>query len=683
MKIEVSNNFKKMTTKAIVSIVLFLVVYIFLLLFAISLTIASVLGGLYIIIAKPMILTLGLGIGLASLGFFVIAFLFKFIFKKHIVDRSHLTEITAETEPKLFNFINTIVEEVGTDFPKKIYVSSDVNASVFYDSSFWSMFFPIKKNLQIGLGLVNTITEQEFKAIMAHEFGHFSQKSMKVGSYVYNVNQVIFNMLYDNESFDKMIQKWADISGYFSIFLVIAVKIIEGIQWILRKMYDYINLSYLALSREMEFHADEVAANVAGFLPLKESLLRMDLADHSYASIINFYENKLTENLKSKNIYLEQNFVLRFLATESKLPFKNDLPLVSSFDVNKFNKSKLIIKDQWASHPSTDERILNLERINITKENSNQNSANNLFNTIETLQENITHKLFSFVENSDKLTCLKIDDFKTEYHQNYDKNTFDNFYNGYYDNKNPNRFDLNEIDVLKKRQEVDQLFSNEKIDMIYEFIALENDKNTLTNIENNVFSVKTFDYDGKKYKAKEASVLIPKIEKEKEKEYLLSKITRNDIEIYCYFYHLALEQKLETELKSHYIGFFKNDEEHDKKFELYLKLINSTEFVSNVTPFEQIISNFNTLKIIELELKNEIAALLKDELLKIEITEFIKENLEKYLSENWVYFSNNEYIDYELQILFKAINNYGYLLSRKYFLIKKDLLNFQIRLLPN
>lgn len=683
MKIEVSNNFKKMTTKAIVSIVLFLVVYIFLLLFAISLTIASVLGGLYIIIAKPMILTLGLGIGLASLGFFVIAFLFKFIFKKHIVDRSHLTEITAETEPKLFNFINTIVEEVGTDFPKKIYVSSDLNASVFYDSSFWSMFFPIKKNLQIGLGLVNTITEQEFKAIMAHEFGHFSQKSMKVGSYVYNVNQVIFNMLYDNESFDKMIQKWADISGYFSIFLVIAVKIIEGIQWILRKMYDYINLSYLALSREMEFHADEVAANVAGFLPLKESLLRMDLADHSYASIINFYENKLTENLKSKNIYLEQNFVLRFLATESKLPFKNDLPLVSSFDVNKFNKSKLIIKDQWASHPSTDERILNLERINITKENSNQNSANNLFNTIETLQENITHKLFSFVENSDKLTCLKIDDFKTEYHQNYDKNTFDNFYNGYYDNKNPNRFDLNEIDVLKKRQEVDQLFSNEKIDMIYEFIALENDKNTLTNIENNVFSVKTFDYDGKKYKAKEASVLIPKIEKEKEKEYLLSKITRNDIEIYCYFYHLALEQKLETELKSHYIGFFKNDEEHDKKFELYLKLINSTEFVSNVTPFEQIISNFNTLKIIELELKNEIAALLKDELLKIEITEFIKENLEKYLSENWVYFSNNEYIDYELQILFKAINNYGYLLSRKYFLIKKDLLNFQIRLLPN
>ena len=29
----------------------------------------------------------------------------------------------------------------------------------------------------------------------------------------------------------------------------------------------------------MEFHADEVAANVTGYLPLKTLLLRMDLAD--------------------------------------------------------------------------------------------------------------------------------------------------------------------------------------------------------------------------------------------------------------------------------------------------------------------------------------------------------------------------------------------------------------------
>jgi Zn-dependent protease with chaperone function len=37
------------------------------------------------------------------------------------------------------------------------------------------MFLPIKKNLQIGLGLVNSLNVSEFKAVMAHEFGHFTQ----------------------------------------------------------------------------------------------------------------------------------------------------------------------------------------------------------------------------------------------------------------------------------------------------------------------------------------------------------------------------------------------------------------------------------------------------------------------------------------------------------------------------
>ena len=680
MNIKVSNNFKKMTTKAIISIALFLIVYVLLLFLAIGVTILSLVGGYYIIAARPMAVTIGLGIGLASLGFFILAFLFKFIFKKHKIDRSHLIEITAQTEPKLFKFISDIVLEVKTDFPKKIYLSTDVNASVFYDSSFWSMIFPIKKNLQIGLGLVNTITEQEFKAIMAHEFGHFSQKSMKVGSYVYNVNQVIFNMLYDNESFDKMIQKWANISGYFSIFVIIAVKIIKGIQWILTKMYDFVNINYLALSREMEFHADEVAANVAGYLPLKESLLRMDLASHSYNSVIHFYENKLSENIKSENIYKEQNYVLNFLANESKLPFKNSLPLVSAVDLSKFNKSKLIIKDQWASHPSTEERIANLERLNITKENTSQEPANSLFVSIEIVQQNLTNKLFSFVENLDKLSSIKIDDFKTEYDQNYEKNTFNKIYNGYYDNKNPNFFDTNENVVSNKDQNIEVFFSKEKIDMIYDFIALENDKSTLLQIANKFYQIKTFDYDGQKYKAKEASLLIPKIEKEKEN--LNVEITHNDFGIYSYFYHLAKEKGLESELKSKYTAFFKYDKEYDQKSELYINLVSGTEFVSKVTPFDEIKANFNNLKNLETELKKEITNILGNGLYTSEITESMKENFDKYLKENYVYFRNDEYIDNELQIFFKSINDYSYLISRGYFLIKKKLLNFQAELLP-
>ncbi|MDI1307262.1 MAG: M48 family metalloprotease [bacterium] len=681
MNIQVSNNFKKMTAKAIVSIALFILSYILLLILGIGLTILSVIGGIAIIMAKPMLATLALGIGLASLGFFVVVFLFKFIFKKHKIDRSHLTEITKDEEPKLFKFIEDIVVAIDTNFPNKVYLSTDVNASVFYDSSFWSMFFPIKKNLQIGLGLVNTITEQEFKAILAHEFGHFSQRSMKVGSYVYNVNQVIFNMLYDNESFDKMIQKWASISGYFSIFVMISLKIIQGIQWILRKMYDYVNLNYMALSREMEFHADEVAANIAGYPPLKHSLLRMDLAYHSYNSVLNFYGDKISENIKSDNIYKEQSYVMNFLGKESSLNFKDNLPLVTELETSKYNKSKLNIKNQWASHPSVEERVLNIEKTNIIKENPSNFPAIALFNNPEELQINLTAKLFSNIEYNDKITSFKMDEFKSEYVKSFKKNTFNKIFNGYYDNKNPNYFDLATIEAANKLEPFETLFSKEKVDMVYDYIGLENDKNTLTSISNKDFSIKTFDYDGQKYKANDANELLPKLEKEIEN--LKTKITENDIKIYNYYYQISLNNGTNEELKLRYSNFFKFDKKFDQQIELYSNLLNSTHFFHIVTPIEQINSNLIELKKLEKELKKEISNILNQEIYSTEITERIKENFEKYLAEDWVYFSNQKYIEHELQILFTSINDYNYLLSRGYFLTKKDLLNLKNKLFEN
>jgi Zn-dependent protease with chaperone function len=581
MDIQVSSNFKKMTSKAVFAIALFIVVYIFLLISAIVLTILCVAGGFALIVAKPMVITIGLGIGLASLGFFVLIFLFKFLFKQHKIDRSHLLEISQSQEPKLFKLIEEIVNEVKTDFPKKIYLSGDVNACVFYDSSFWSMIFPIRKNLQIGIGLVNTISKQEFKAILAHEFGHFSQRSMKVGSYVYNVNQVIYNLLYDNESFDIMIQKWANISGYFSIFVILAVKIIESIQWILRKMYDFVNLSYMALSREMEFHADEVAANVAGYLPLKESLLRMDLSDHSFNSVLNFYNNKIADNLKSQNIYKEQKFVMEFLASYNNIPFKNNLPLVSELDLSRYNKSKLNIKDQWASHPSIEDRISALEKLDIQKENNNFEPASLLFSNTEKTEEQITHQLFSNIEYKETAEFLDAEKFKSEFIESFHKNSFPKAYNGYYDDKNPIKFDIDAIIKSENTKNIETLFSKENVDLVYDYIALENDRNILNGIVSKAFKVKTFDYDGQKFNSKDASKLIKKLDVEIKS--LNEKILNNDIEIFSFFCFQALEKGTEGDLKIMYRNFFNEEIEFETKVLLYNKFVESTNFISMVT----------------------------------------------------------------------------------------------------
>lgn len=677
MNIRVSQNFKKMANKAIFAIILFVIMYVILLSLAVGITILCVIGGIILIALKPMIITIGLGIGIAGSGFFILIFLFKFLFKQHKIDRSNLTEITINEEPKLFALIEAIVNEVQTDFPKKVYLSSDVNASVFYDSSFWSMFFPIRKNLQIGLGLINSITEQEFKATLAHEFGHFSQRSMKVGSYVYNVNQVIFNMLYDNESFDNMLQKWANMSGYFSFFIPTAIKIIQGIQWLLKKMYNFINISYMALSREMEFHADEIAANVAGYIPLKESLLRMDLADHSYNSVLNFYDNKIKDNLKSKNIYKEQEFVIHFLATEINLSFKNNLPIVSELDLSKYNKSKLNIKDQWASHPSIKERVTALENLNIQKNENNEKPAILLFSNSEQIQEQITKKIFSEVTYKETVVLLEFEKFKTEYTELFKKNGFPKEYNGYYDNKNPVNFEIESTTDYNEVEHFDVLFCKENIDMIYDFIALENDKNTLINISNKEYNIKSFDYDGQKYNSNEAQNIIQKLETEINEA--RENIKKNDIKIYKYFLNKAFKNGNNNVLKEKYFNFSEQDSQYDKKIELYNSFVKATEFINVTTTFEQIKINFELISKLEIDLKIEIKSIIEDKELANEISKEMMDNFENYLSKEWIYFSDENYNSDNLQMLFMTINSYNYLLSRKYFLTKKDLLNYQIQ----
>ena len=273
-----SQEFKTAARKAIFAIIFFIIAYFLLFVLAVALAVLCGFLGIGLIGLKAHWITLLLGIGLIGMGLLVVVFLVKFIFKRHRIDRSHLIALTEAEAPLLYQEIRAIVNHVQTDFPKRIYVSHEVNASVFYDSTFLSMIFPVRKNLQIGMALVNSVSKNELKAILAHEFGHFSQRSMKVGSYVYTVNQIIYNMLYDNEGYGMLIHRFANISSYFAIFVTLGVKIIEGIQWILKKLYHVVNLQHLNLSREMEFHADAIAANTVGSKPFISAMMRLDLA---------------------------------------------------------------------------------------------------------------------------------------------------------------------------------------------------------------------------------------------------------------------------------------------------------------------------------------------------------------------------------------------------------------------
>lgn len=680
-EIQLTREFEIQATKSILAIIFFIFTYLIILILAFLLTGLCVVGGLALFATKPMFITLAFGLGLASFGILILIFLLKFIFKSHKTDRSHLLEVTENQEPELFGLIREIADEVGTSFPKKVYISSEVNASVFYDSSFWSMFLPVKKNLLLGLGLVNTITKEELKAILSHEFGHFSQKTMKVGSYVYNVNQVIFNMLFDNESYEELVKKWANMSGYFSLFVVLAGKINKGIQWILKKTYIVVNINYLGLSREMEFHADEIAASVTGYEPLKKSLLRMGLADTSFNNVLNFYNSKISDNIKSVNVFHDQSAVINFIADINGLTLTNQLPDIKLEEQNKYNKSRLVIKDQWSSHPTTEERINRLIKTGFSTTNTSDSLANSIFTDITKLQKQISDKLFETVSYEGEIKEIASTSFLDEFKNDTLINSFSDIYNGYYDNKNPQIFDLSNGESNNGILTMYELFSDEKVDLVYTAFALQNDIETLKSISNKELLVKTFDYNGIKYKSKKSGKLIEELKPELEKLNVLIKL--NDYKIYEFFKSKEQQQNKPDTLEKLYIEFFEFDKNFDSKYGIYTNLINRLQFVSLTTPFDKIKSNFKEIEPDEALLKSELNLLLSDSLLKDEITVELKEKLAQFSSAKLDYFGGVSYDEENLDLLFSAINTYAYLLSRKYFIMKRNLLSYQEELIKN
>ncbi len=667
----VSQEFKQSARKAALAIIFFIVSYLLLLATSIGLVIVCAFGGIAIISLGYGGLGIGLALGLMSLGVIIFIFLIKFIFKSNKIDRSHLVELEEADAPRLYQEIRSIVQTVGTNFPKKIYLSPDVNAGVFYDSTFLSMFLPIRKNLQIGLALINSVTEQELKVILAHEFGHFSQKSMKIGSYVYTVNQVIFNMLYDDGDYLHTVRAFGDINGFLALFVKIGEKIMQAIQWILRKLYSVVNLNYLDLSRHMEFHADAIAVGTVGVVPFINFLQRLDLASNSFDNVLVHYQNKITDNIKPTNIFPQHRFVMNCLAKEWGLNFENGLPAVTDEHTQKYNKSKLVVKDQWASHPSINERIKAVIALGKNYVNDNSALATEYFVDIENLQTMITNVLFSDINYKYPVILDEFERFKTDFSSQQKEFNFPAVFQGYYNHHNPVKVELESATNYNKFLKFDELFSSNKVEIIYERLSLIEDITLLYELKNQPSTVKYFEYDGEKYTISDIEKLIPELQKLIEK--LDGNILTHDLSIYHYFIDELRGLEQTTNFKASYSAFIEFDKAFDQFEELYNKVTAETQFIQLTTPFTEIEKNLTRFAITEFGLKSKFREVLVSNEYHIKEEQIL--TLETYLSNDLRYFVNNVYLELNLDVLFKAINTCREIYMDNYILKKRVFLN--------
>lgn len=299
-------------------------------------------------------------------------------------------------EPLLFDFIYRLADEIGAPKPHRIYLSNAVNASVFYDLSIWNLIFPNRKDLDIGMGLVNVLSLGEFKAILAHEFGHFAQKSTWVGRWVYIAHQIAISVVLRSTGLDTFIStlKSSDIriswAGYLLGIFVWAIRAI------VESLFALTFLFQKALSREMEFQADLVAVSATGSDALIHALHKLQAADEAFDNAIAAADQHFQQGLAIENIYPIQSNAIEKTALILNDDQYGRTPVMAQSNPEShriFDKGMAQAPQMWASHPPNFERENNAKKRYLKAEISRRSSWD-LFADPILLQRNMTAALY-------------------------------------------------------------------------------------------------------------------------------------------------------------------------------------------------------------------------------------------------------------------------------------------------
>lgn len=395
-------------------------------------------------------------IGGITLAFLAI-FMLKAIFFVKRGEVSKDIEITAAEQPQLFAFINKLADEVGAPRAHRVFLSGRVNAAVFYDLSIANLFIASRKNLEIGLPLVNVLNLGEFKAVLAHEFGHFAQRTMAVGRWVYIAHQIASHIVARRDAMDTFLQKLSNTDiriAWTGWVLRIAV-------WAIRSLVDVmfrvVVLAARALSREMEFQADLVSVSVTGSDALVNALHKLSAADDAWNRTLAFAADEFREKRAVRDLFAVQSRVI-----EKMREILNDREYCSSpgpgDSERRLFKAALAAPPQmWSTHPASSDRESNAKRMFITS-SIDERSAWMLFTGAAELRDQVSRQMAGQEEFNPVATEESLAKFDEQYSKSYLDRRFQGTYLG--------------RSIVRRLESPDAIYDREPDDVITELDQL-------------------------------------------------------------------------------------------------------------------------------------------------------------------------------------------------------------------
>lgn len=546
-----SANYKKHAWLAVIGLILFIIMYF---------SLASwFCWTAYRLIASgfepggDIFLSLATGIPTALLAIFMV----KAIFFINRGQASDYGELKKEDEPKLFNFLYQLADEANAPRPHRVFVSPSVNACVFYNLTILNLFFPSKKNLEIGLGLVNVLDLGEIKAVLAHEFGHFAQKSMAVGSWVYVAHQVAAHIIAQRDILDRFIKG----VSHFDLRIAWVGWILSLIIWSIRSLvetfFSIVIISERALSREMEFQADLVSVSLTGSDALIHALHKLHAADEAWGRTLNFISSEAGDKQAVSDAFTIQTRIIEKLGVILDDPSYGQIPPLPKEKAEShrvFKEGMATPPKMWATHPENFAREENAKKCYIHAEGDHR-KAWMLFENDKELRNKISLDLL----DASELKTVGIEESLEKLDKQYNKAHFSKNFRGVYLGRSITRYKskVNELygDFLSIQNidgELASLYPESISDDLDKIKKLYDEKYTLEGIRAKTLHVSgnMIRFRGRSIKRKNLSRIILEVNG----EILSADKVVQEHDIKCRTVHMAIAHKAGKEWEDNYSG---------------------------------------------------------------------------------------------------------------------------------
>lgn len=229
-------------------------------------------------------------------GLFLVGYILKSLWIK--IDAPTGEEVTRDKAPALFAIIDDICRRQNSAAPHKVLLTGDFNAFVSQVPSL-GIFGWYKNYLVLGIPYMLSCNAQQFKAVIAHEFGHFSGSHGRMGTWIYRVRSSWYNIM---QNFQNSPQ-----SGNFLF------------SWFFNWYVPYFNAYSFVLAREQEYEADRYATAYAGAQANAEDLVNSTIKGTSGGLYWrDVWQSVNNQELPPRQVFTQTRTILKQVVPESE-----------------------------------------------------------------------------------------------------------------------------------------------------------------------------------------------------------------------------------------------------------------------------------------------------------------------------------------------------------------------------